>query len=143
MSQTFTIIWLIVESTLKFMNNTRSKGVWSLKWKLFPTMVLFISTICNLQQFRMFFNDFFYLVLGRKGIEPRYGRTRIRGYFSTVRVVSFATCMLTIYVLKHVFIKVSKSGKCFIFTNNVYIKKGHSVFLFTFNCKWHVSMSAI
>ena len=36
--------------------------------------------------------------------------------------------------------KVDRDGKCLIFTNNLYIKKGHSVLIFIFNCKWHVSM---
>ena len=35
------------------------------------------------------FTDFFNLVLVCKDIEPRYGRTRTRGFFSTVRVVYF------------------------------------------------------
>ena len=30
---------------------------------------------------------------------------------------------------------VDRSGKCFIFMNNLYVKKGHSVLLFTFNYK--------
>ena len=41
----------------------------------------------------MFFNDFFNLVLVFKDIEPRFGRTWTRGFFSTVRVASFTTCM--------------------------------------------------
>ena len=40
----------------------------------------------------MFFNDFFNLVLVCKDIEPRYGRTRTRDFFLTVRVVSFTIC---------------------------------------------------
>ena len=51
-----------------------------------PNLVLFLNTICNLQQLRMFFNDFFNLVLVCKDIEPRYGRTRTRGFFSTVKI---------------------------------------------------------
>ena len=34
----------------------------------------------------MFFNEFFNVVLVFKGIEPRYGRTRKRGFFSATRV---------------------------------------------------------
>ena len=105
-SHTFTIIGHIAESTLKFINNTRSKifGNLILEMKVF---VLFSNTICNLQQLRMHFNDFFNLVLFCKDIEPKYGRTRTRGFFSTVRVVSFTTCMLSINFLKHLFIKSS------------------------------------
>ena len=148
----------------------------------------------------MFFNDFFNLVLVCKDIEARYGRTRTRDFFSTVRVVSLTTCMHFINLLKHLFKKlqgshflrgfrqpnsvcviwsyltifresinecancakligrwqkaikmcinstngrfmVDRSGKCFIFTNNLYIKNEHSVLLFIFNCQWYVIMS--
>ena len=34
---------------------------------------------------------------------------------------------------------VDKNGKCFIFANNLYIKKGRSILLFIFNCNWHLS----
>ena len=43
---------------------------------------------------RVFFNDFF------KGIEQKYEWTETRGFFSTVRVVSLTTCMLSTYLLK-------------------------------------------
>ena len=36
---------------------------------------------------------------------------------------------------------VDRSGKYFIFTNNLYIKNEHSVLLFVFNCQWYVIMS--
>ena len=38
---------------------------------------------------------------------------------------------------------VDRSRKCFVFTNNLHIKKGHVVLNFIFNCKLHVSMSTI
>ena len=50
----------------------------------------------------MFFNDFFDLVVVCKDIEPRYGGTRTRGFFSTVRLVSFTTCMFFIIFLRHI-----------------------------------------
>ena len=59
----------------------------------------------------MFFNDFFNVVLVCKDIGPRYGRTRTRGFFSAVRVVSFTTGMLSINFLKNLFIKFSVLGK--------------------------------
>ena len=76
-SHTFTIIGLIAESTLKLIHYTRSKifGNLILEMKVLPNLVLFLNTICNLQQLRMFFNDFFNLVLVCKDTEPRYGST--------------------------------------------------------------------
>ena len=41
------------------------------------------------------FNDSFNLVLDCKDIEPKYRRTRTRGFLSTVRVISLTTCMLS------------------------------------------------
>ena len=61
----------------------------------------------NCAQLRMFFNNFFNLVLGCNDIEPRYGRTRTRVFFLTVRKVPFTTCILSINFLKHLFIKSS------------------------------------
>ena len=55
----------------------------------------------------MFFNDFFNQALVCKDNEPRYGRTSTRGFFSTVRVVSFTTYMLSINLLKHLLVKSS------------------------------------
>ena len=95
---TSTIIRLTAESTLKLIHYTRSKifGNLILEMKVLPNLVLFLNTICNLQQLRMFFNDFFNLVLVCKDIELRYGRTRTNGIFSTVRIVALTTCMLSI-----------------------------------------------
>ena len=73
--------------------------------KVFPNIALFLNTICNLQQLRMFFDGFLNLVLVCKDIELRYGRTRTREFFPTVRVVSFTTCMLSINFLKHLSIE--------------------------------------
>ena len=50
------------------------------------------------------FNEFFDLVLVCKDTEPRYGRTRTRGFFSAVRVVFLIKKMLFINLLKHTFI---------------------------------------
>ena len=40
----------------------------------------------------MFLNDFFNLVLVCKDIKPKHGRTKTRGFFSTVSVVSSIRC---------------------------------------------------
>ena len=53
------------------------------------------------------FNDFLNLVVVFKDIEPGYGRIRTRDFFSTVRVVYFTACLLSIKLLKHLFIKFS------------------------------------
>ena len=110
-SHTFTIKGLIPDSThwnLQMTPEVRSLGIWSLKWRLLPNLVLFLNTICNLQQLKMFSNDLFNFVLNCKYIEPRYGRTKKRGFFSIVRIVSFTICMLSINFLKHLFIKSSE-----------------------------------
>ena len=49
----------------------------------------------------------FSLVLVFKDIEPNHERTRITGLFLTVGVVSVTTCMLSINLWKHLFIKFS------------------------------------
>ena len=59
-SHTFTIIGLIAESGLI--------GSPTLEVRVLPNLVLFLNTICNLQQLRMFFNDFFNLVQGMEGL---------------------------------------------------------------------------
>ena len=51
----------------------------------------------------MFFNDFFNLVLVSKDIEPSNGRTRTRGFLSTVRVISLTTRMLSINLVTNSF----------------------------------------
>ena len=56
----------------------------------------------------MLLDDLFNLVLVCKDIEPRYGRTRTREFFSTVRSVSFTTCILFKNLLKQLFIKCSR-----------------------------------
>ena len=84
--------------------------------------MLFLNTICNLQQLRMFFNNFLNLVLVCKDTEPRYGKTRTRGFFSTIRVVS--TCMLSINFLKHLLIK--SSG--YPFLTKISFKRTNSLF---------------
>ena len=38
----------------------------------------------------MFFNDFFNLVVDCKDVDPRYGRTRLRGFFSEQRLLFFS-----------------------------------------------------
>ena len=38
---------------------------------------------------------------------------------------------------------VDRSGKRFIFTNNLYFKKEHPVLLLILNCKSHVNMSTV
>ena len=81
--------------------------IWSLKWKLLPILVLFLSTICSLQQLKMFFSDFFNLVLVCKVIKPRYGRIKTRGLFSIFREVSFTMCFLSLIFLKLLLIKFS------------------------------------
>ena len=56
----------------------------------------------------MYFNDLLKLVLVYKDIEPRNGGTRTKGFFSTVRVVSLTTCMLSINFLKHFKVAIFK-----------------------------------
>ena len=89
-SHTFTMIRLIAESTMKLISDTRSNifGNPIFEIKVVTQTGLFLNPICNLQQLRMLFNNFFKLVLAFKDIEPRYGRTRTRDFFSIVRVVS-------------------------------------------------------
>ena len=82
--------------------DVKSVVIWSLKWNLLPNLVLFLNTICNLQQLRMFFTDLFNLVLVCKDIEPRYGKTRATVFFSAVRVVSFNTRMLFMFYYMHI-----------------------------------------
>ena len=100
-SNTFTIIGPIAESTLKLINDIRSKvfenPVFEMK---VVTLSLFLTSnsVCNLKQVRMFFSDFFNIFLVYKDIKPRYGRTKKRDVFLTVRVVS---CILSINLLKH------------------------------------------
>ena len=74
--------------------------IWFLKWKFLRNMVLFLNNICYLQQQTMFFNDFLNFFLVCKDIEPRCGRTRARGFFSTVRVVSWL-CVCLKFFLKN------------------------------------------
>ena len=59
-------------------------------------------------------------------------------------------CLLKLNFLDHLRLNstkgsfmVDRSGKCFIFTNNFYIQKGHSVLHFTFNCKRHVLLNVL
>ena len=47
------------------------------------------------------------LILACKDIELGYGKTRTRGFFSTVRVVSLTRCMLSTNFSKHSFTKFS------------------------------------
>ena len=72
-SHTFTMIGLIAEFTLKFMSDIRSKtfGNPILEMKVAAYCGLFLNTLCNLQQLRMFFNDVFNLFLVYADIEPR------------------------------------------------------------------------
>ena len=79
MSHTFILIALIAESIVNVRNDTRSLGMWSLKWKVLPNLVLFFNTFYNLPQLRAFSNDFFNLCQVFVDIEPRYRRTRAWG----------------------------------------------------------------
>ena len=56
----------------------------------------------------MIFKVLFYLALVCKDIEPRYEMTRTKDFFSTERVVSLTTCILSITLLKDLFVKFSK-----------------------------------
>ena len=56
----------------------------------------------------MIFKVLFYLVLVCKDIELRYGMTRTKDFFSTERAVSLTTCMLSVNLLKDLFVKFSK-----------------------------------
>ena len=90
---------------MKFINDTRSKifgnSIFEMKvcyliWSYFKRCLQFkkIKDVLLTVSLMVFY---------------RYGRTRTRGFFSTVRVrvVSFTTCMLSINLLKHLFMKLS------------------------------------
>ena len=104
-SNTFTIIGPIAESTLKLINDIRSKvfenPVFEMKVVTF-SLFLTSNSVCNLKQVKMFFSNFFNIFLVCKDIKQRYGRTKTRDVFLTVRVVSY---ILSINLLKHWFIK--------------------------------------
>ena len=87
----------------------------------------FLNTISNLQQFMMFFNDFFNLVLVSMNIiKPSHGRTRLRGFFSTVRVVSVTTSMLIMNFLCVTFSKFSVNFQGSYFFK-MFFRKSNSV----------------
>ena len=72
MSNTFTIIGLIAESTLKLTNDTRSKifGNPIFEMKAVTQSGVFLNAICNLQQLlRIFYDDLFKLTLVCKDID--------------------------------------------------------------------------
>ena len=56
-SHTFTIVGLIAESTMKLINDTRNESFGNPIFEMKVVLVLFINTMCNLQQLRMFVND--------------------------------------------------------------------------------------
>ena len=93
-SHKFTIVGLIAESTLKFINDTRTKifGNMILEMKFIAQSSLILKHYLQFTTIKFFFNGILNLVLVCKDIEPRYGRTRARGLLSTVKVVSFTTC---------------------------------------------------
>ena len=73
--------------------------------------MLFLNNICILHQLKMFYlDDSFNLAQVYKDIELKYGRTRTKDFFSTVRVVSLGSRMLYINLLKHLFIKFSEQS---------------------------------
>ena len=82
MSNTFSIIGLIAESTLKLINYPKSKVFGNPILEKKVGLKEFGLGLIFLQKLRMFFNDFFNLVLVCKDIEPRYVRTRTRGFLS-------------------------------------------------------------
>ena len=94
-SYAFTIIGLIAEPTLKFIDDTRCKSLGNtiFKTKSFCWFVLTLSKICNLQQLRMPLRDFFNLVLVCNN-GPRQGRTKNKVFLCTV-----ITFSLTLYLL--------------------------------------------
>ena len=59
---------------MKLINDNRRKIFENsiFEMKVLPNLVSFLNTVWNLQQLRMFFNDFFNLVLVFKDIEPSY-----------------------------------------------------------------------
>ena len=79
MSNTFTKIGLIAESTLKLINKTRSK---TFENAIFEMKVVTYSGL-NFKplQFTTVVDVFFNLVLVCKDIKPRYGRTRTKDFF--------------------------------------------------------------
>ena len=108
-SHTFTVIVLTAESILKFINDTRSKIIRNpiFEMKVVTESGLIFEHYLQFTTIKDVFNDFFNLVLVCKDTEPRLGRTRTRSFFSTVRTVSFTTCMSSINLLKYLFIKIS------------------------------------
>ena len=89
----FTVISIITESTLKLINDTRSNIFGNAVW-------VYLNTTSYLDQFMMFFNDFFNLVpVAMNIIKSSYGKTRLRDFFSTFRVISLTTSMLIINFL--------------------------------------------
>ena len=86
MSHTFPIRRRIAESTLKLINDTRSKIFGN---EIFERRYL---TTYNLQRLHIFLNGISNLVLVCKDIEPR---SKTRSFFSNVKVVFLSTCMLS------------------------------------------------
>ena len=101
LSNPFTVGRLIAKSALKLNDTSVRFWIPLLRWKLLHNWVLVVNTICILQQLGRYFNGLFNLFVVFKDIESRNGRTRTKGFFSTVRVVSLTTCMLSINLLKH------------------------------------------
>ena len=104
----FTITGLIVETTLKFINDTRYKVfgyrvfVMERIWKLWH-----LKTISSLQLFKTPFNARCSLVLVCKDIIPKYERTKSKYFFSTVGMFSLTRWILFKNFWKHLSVKFS------------------------------------
>ena len=122
-SNTFTIIGLIAESTLKILNNTKSKIFRNL---IFEMKVVSYSGLI-FKHFMHFtinmnvFNDLFILVLVCKDIEPRFGRTR--GFFSTVKIVF--NYVYVIHKFPELFVSII--FRVAIFKESFFFEKGNNL----------------
>ena len=104
-SNTFTIIALITESTLKRINDIGSKifGNPTIEMKVVTKSGLIFKHYLQFTTIKNVFKDFLMF-----SIETRYERPRTRDFFSTVKVVFFTMCLLSINLLKRLFIKFSR-----------------------------------
>ena len=89
---------IIIESTLKFTKDAKNKifgnPIFEMKIVTYSGLIYKYYSHSKL---RMSFKDFFNLVL------------EARDFFSTIRVVSFTTCKLSINLLKYLFISFQDS----------------------------------
>ena len=105
-SDTLAIIEFIVETILKFINNSRHKifGYRVFKSERIGNLVWHLKTISSLQHFKLPLNACCNLVLVGKVPD---GRTRSKRFLFTVGTFSLTRCILCRNFLKHLSIKFS------------------------------------